>query len=982
MIFSEALYYASLLTAAYIVYRIYSSSPVLLYEGKAKRRAIFALRLAAVIVLMMAFFDIKISLPYRGVNYIVALDNSWSMKENIPKALKSAAAFLERALIDKSSSAQYISFGEKPMLEKINITSERQLIRAPKSEVGGSATNLESALEFSSALVSEGSSNKMILYTDGEETSGNYKNSVGRLKALGIEVYPYRFARPVSTDIILSSLAVPPSIVAGRKFEGSAVIELKGADGIKNSALRIYRDDTLIANFKVDLNKGFNPFKFHDSVPGIGYSKYTAFVEDPVDKNVHNNTMYAYTDASGLPKILIVSDPDKCAAVKQLFSSQGFTAETAEPGSLPNSIERLLQYRLIVLNDVDFFSLKKRAVTALKNYVTDLGGGLLILGGDRSFGNGGYMTTPLEELAPVTMDINDKSKIVSCAIIFVVDKSGSMSELSYGNENERLNKIGLAKEAVIASVGLLLPKDIAGVIAFDDAAKWIVTPVNASDKGEIIQKVSELVASGGTSMYGALEEAHKSLKELKVTTKHIVVLTDGITSGASFNELVSKFKNDKVTLSAVALGRDADVPFLEGLARLGGGRFYFSEDASSLPSIFVQETLKSSRNLIVEEKFVPKFVNGFPLFNGFTASDIASMPELAGYVASTIKPNATLYLKAKNNDPVIASMQCGLGKTAAATFDFYGRWGGAFTAWDKFPLFLTNTVKYLLREEFSPNVSWSVDRNAEKLKITFKTVNAGKQYINFLRSALWVTSPAGGQSTVEVVQSRAGTYSAEYKLGGEGTYFFSLNQKSGDGENYHTVFGYSYPYSNEYIDAGKGSAILSDIAASTGGRVISDTDIEKWAVEGENPDRRKSVGVRDHLLQIAIILFLIEIFLWRVDLADGILTRIKKRFMEMFQAPNDELSALSTQQSEHSEVMGSLLNIKNRFKPAASEKKRENAALKTDGPAEPSSATGGVSPGSSASDTEVKSSSDKDEGAKPPDEPEGFTKRLLKIKRK
>jgi len=981
MILSETLYYASLLMAAYLVYRVYSSSSVLLYEAAAKKRIIFALRITAVIILLMAFFDVKLSLPHRGVNYIVALDNSWSMKENVSKALKSSASFLDRVLSDKNSVAQYLSFGEKPSLEKININSERLFIRSPKSEIGGGATNLESALEFSSALASEESSNKIILYTDGEETSGNYKNSIGRLKALGIEVYPYRFARPVNADVILSSLAVPSSIVAGQKFEGSAVIELKGADSIKNSTLRIYRNDSLVANFKVDLNKGFNAFKFHDSVSDIGYSKYTAYVENPADKNAHNNTMHAYTDASGLPKILIVSDPDKGKIVSRLFSSQGFAVETTDPGSLPNSIEHLLQYRLVVLNDVDFFSLKKRAVASLKNYVADLGGGLLILGGDKSFGNGGYMATPLEELAPVTMDINDKAKIVSCAIIFVIDKSGSMSEITFGDESERLNKIGLAKEAVIASVGLLLPKDIAGVIAFDDAAKWIAAPVNASDRGDIIQKVSELVASGGTSMYGALEEAYKSVRELKVTTRHIVVLTDGITSVASFNELVSKFKNDKVTLSAVALGRDADVPFLQGLAKLGGGRFYFSEDASSLPSIFVQETLKSSRNLIVEEKFIPKLVNAFPLFNGFSDSDMASMPELKGYVASTIKPNATIYLKAKNNDPVVASMQCGLGKTAAATFDFYGRWGGDFTAWNKFPLFLKNTVKYILREEFSPNVSWSVERGAEKMKITFKTVNAGKQYINFLKSALSVTSPGGAQSTVEVVQSRAGTYTAEYKLGGEGTYFFSLNQSGGAGENYHTVFGYSYPYSNEYIDTGRGQAILSDIAASTGGRLISDADIEKWTTAGKNPDRKKSVGVRDYLIQLAIILFLLEIFLWRVDLSGGILTRIKSRAMEIFGASNEH-AGLSEEPGRRGEVMGSLLNIKNKFKPGSFEKKSK------DGAAEKASAseTSGVSesvpaqiPPAPAGD---KVSSDEERGQKPPDEPESFTKRLLKIKRK
>ena len=39
-----------------------------------------------------------------------------------------------------------------------------------------------------------------------------------------------------------------------------------------------------------------------------------------------------------------------------------------------------------------------------RTYVQDLGGGLIMLGGDQSFGLGGYYKTTIEEILPVRSD--------------------------------------------------------------------------------------------------------------------------------------------------------------------------------------------------------------------------------------------------------------------------------------------------------------------------------------------------------------------------------------------------------------------------------------------------------------------------------------------------------------------------------------------------------------------------------------------------
>lgn len=983
-------FYLSLVMAVYVVYAIFDGSAALRFSSPFKKYAVLTLRALVLIILILAFLDLKITLDYYGTNYIVMIDNSWSMKDNMAKAVRESSAMLEKLLAAKNTTAQYISFGSRAAVEKINLSSKNIYMRAPRAVTGTGATNLETALEFGTALASDDSNNKIILFTDGGQTEGDCGRAIGRLKGAGIEVYPFRFEQTLGYDVILTSVKVPASSVIDRKFEGRVSLELKNCDYLDGSQLRIYRDNSLILNKAVGLSRGFNTFKFEDAVDKVGYARYTAFVENPADKNSHNNTMYAFCDVAGTPRILLVSDVDKGARAASLFELTGYDVVRVEPAELSANMEELLRYKLIVLNDVPFGDLRLKAVKALKSFVTDFGGGLIMAGGDRSFGNGGYMLTPLEDLAPVTMDIKDKSKVVSCAIIFIVDKSGSMAEMSFDFDNDRMLKIDMAKEAVIAAIELLLPKDRAGVMAFDHDYKWVSLPVSAADKEDLIEKTARLVADGGTSMYGALEESFKEVKKEKVTTRHLVALTDGITSSGDFNTLVAKFKNAKVTLSCVGLGRDADVPFLSGLAEKGGGRFYFCEEAAALPSIFVQETLKSTRNLIVEETFTPETSALNPLFKSITAGALSRMPQLKGYVASTVKPNASLYLKARNGDPLLATIQCGLGKTAGFMFDLYGRWSVDFLKWPEFGLLLENTVKYLLRPDFSSNIVWTASREGDTLDLSVKTIDAGGKHINFLRSALVYNDADNNYRTAEVVQTNAGTYSAKVKLEKEGNYFFSLTQAGSGGESYHGVFGYSYPYSDEYASRDGGGELLTVMARETGGRMIDEKNFYA-ALSGKTEQvKSKRMAVRNFLVQLAMFLFLLEILLWRVDFSAETFRDVKKRIATLLEAvmPQKQTAV------GHSESVGRLLHIKGgRKKPEDAFNSGAPSDARTSAPAVNVSADSACRPPSSsiappttgpgaASPSADNFAQNKAPGAvKEDDEPGGFTKKLLKIKR-
>jgi hypothetical protein len=72
-------------------------------------------------------------------------------------------------------------------------------------------------------------------------------------------------------------------------------------------------------------------------------------------------------------------------------------------GGFPKTREELFRYRAIILGSVDASFFTRDQLQMLADFVSVRGGGLLFLGGRRSFGEGGYAGTPLAPVMPVVI---------------------------------------------------------------------------------------------------------------------------------------------------------------------------------------------------------------------------------------------------------------------------------------------------------------------------------------------------------------------------------------------------------------------------------------------------------------------------------------------------------------------------------------------------------------------------------------------------
>lgn len=760
-----------------LVYYFYRS---LVDFARGQMIASLLIRSIVVVLLVLALAGLTLLKPTRDLFVVFALDRSLSVGD---ESRQTADTFIENAgghAGNHRFAVLPFAAGPESMKDGRDWLAERSATNADEPEsptrrrnesrdAQASAaqecdkekgTDIAAVLELAAASIPPHYVPRIVLLTDGNETTGDALETV---LTGGMPVCPVPLATRDDPEIQVSAVNVPAQVMQGEPFFIEVVVDSNHDD---RARIEVFSGPHKVVSEAQEIKEGENRFRFRQSIDRDRLAEYAVRISGAKeDTLLDNNSASGLVFAAGKPRVLLIeSAPELARHLEWALGEEDILVDTRPPQGMPDSLADLQNYELLMISNVPATALTSRKMEIIRTYVRDLGGGLVMLGGDQSFGLGGYYKTAIEDVLPVRSNFEKEKEKPSLAMALVIDKSGSM-----GGE-----KIELVKEAAKSAVELLGASDYVGVLAFEGDAFWVSEMGSASNKGTVIDRISTLEAGGGTNMAPAMDEAHQALSRTPAKLKHAIILTDGISAPGDFEGIAQAMASARITVSTVGVGEGCDTALLEEIARIGRGRHYFTSDPSSIPQIFAKETMTASKSAINEEPFIPQARLATPVLADI---DVEAAPFLYGYVITRPKPTSEVPLITETGDPLLAWWRYGLGMSVAFTSDAKSRWAAEWLTWPGYGKFWAQLVRHAMRKGEAKGFLVEVERNGTRATVRLDSVAPDGSFLNDAETELTLIDPRLSNRKLNMTQTAPGRYIAELDVPDTGAWHLDIAQK-------------------------------------------------------------------------------------------------------------------------------------------------------------------------------------------------------------
>lgn len=658
-------------------------------------------RLAVVAAAALALAQPTLQSPIRGKTVVFVVDVSDSIDDNQLRQAQDLVAQGLAQLDDEEADElprpdrtrlALVSYASRAHVAKptTDLELSEALQRIPEE---GLASDHAGALRLAAALVDPQTEGRVVLLTDGAGSLAEREDLTAAAAAMrrqGITLHTRSFAPQARGDVLVSSVHLPDELRVGQTFE--VAVDIVSTDP---GTVTLYLDhdgkpNELAASKEVTLTGGQQQVKLLARVTDPGPTVFAARLDTTAlgqgrNRSEGNDQAAAAGEVRGRPRILLAGEAGGGHLARALRVDH-LHVDAVGGAGIPDTIDGMRAYDLVVFSDLGAGSVSAAQREALDSYVRDHGGGFIMIGGERSFGVGGWKGTTVEKLLPVYFEGERQREQPKLALLLVIDKSGSMSSE---------DKLDLVKEAARATARTLDPSDELGVIAFDSRPHVLVRLQPASNRIRIAADIRRLTSGGGTNALPALREAYLQLAGSNALIKHVILLSDGQSPETGINALLGDMRDADITVSSVGVGAGAGKDLLRRIATRGRGRFYYSHDGTDVPRIFSRETREVTRNAIVERALFPRVSKSVQALRGI---DFARAPGLRGIVPIKAKRMSETLLKTHLGDPLLVRGRRGLGRTAAFASDAKARWASRWLSWNGYAKLWSQVARDTMRQ--------------------------------------------------------------------------------------------------------------------------------------------------------------------------------------------------------------------------------------------------------------------------------------------
>jgi uncharacterized membrane protein len=427
---------ASLLIAAVVALAVLTYRRVRVNEGRPRDRIILtSLRIAALALVLFCLFRptliVRAAVPQQNV-VAVLLDDSKSMQ--IPDWQGKARAEFIRQQFGDVSGPLMKSLSDRFQVRLFRFSAAAARVESAKDLTsGGSQTKLGASLESVRNELAGLPLAGVVLLSDGADTSDQaIATALLGMKASKLPVFTVAVgSEKLAHDLQIDRVTTPRTVLKDALLFIDVVITNSGYSG-RTVTVDVEDDGRIIGTQQVALPKDGSAItvKVRATATEPG-SRMFKFRVAPLDGELvtQNNTREAAVQVrDAREKILYfegeprwemrflrraVADDKNLEVVALQRTADNkymrlFVNEPESPDELamgfPKSREELFAYRGVILGSVEASAFNGDQLQMIADFVQRRGGGLLMLGGARSFGEGGFGGTPVADALPLTID--------------------------------------------------------------------------------------------------------------------------------------------------------------------------------------------------------------------------------------------------------------------------------------------------------------------------------------------------------------------------------------------------------------------------------------------------------------------------------------------------------------------------------------------------------------------------------------------------
>ena len=539
---------------------------------------------------------------------------------------------------------------------------------------GDEATDVEAALLAAQGSIPAMHVPHLVLLTDGQETRGDLRRA-----ALGNT--PITVGTPTVVhegEVAVVDLEAPVHAAAGSKFTAKAVVFAQQAT---EATLTFLRDEQQVSEETVQLQEGLNRISHRFYFLADAKQHILTAKIEAADDSLAENNVYRQGVLAAPPKrvLLLAEDATNSTPLVTAIQAAGYNVKQSNNLAEELTYAKLEFIDLVVLNNLPASQITKDLAEILQDYLVG-GGGVIVTGGKSTFEYGNFADSQLEALLPIEAMKPIEIPPKTLALVLVVDRSESML---------KEDRLGLAKQAAQSTVRYLSENDQLGVLAFGTEAEWIAPLKSVTDKTQIVEQIDALAAAGMTNMYPALERAYHALAQTDADRRHLIVLTDGVSTPGDFSQLARRFHQAEIGVSTVSVSRNADQTILRHFARESAGQHFHSDDPRGLVDIFAKATAAAADQGSVHYDVIP--------YGELKGLETGDAPQLANFVSTSPKADARIVLLAGEGDPLVAWRTIDEGIILAIPSDPSQE--TEWTDWNGFTAFWNSLTRHVERKQ-------------------------------------------------------------------------------------------------------------------------------------------------------------------------------------------------------------------------------------------------------------------------------------------